>query len=187
MYCTSHRVGTQKNVLFLSPALALCYMTQSSVHPSPPKPLFLFSMPKFLPLFPPHLLDLPIPRFTRQLLESSVFFQLRNVSLWGREMGRIVVGKRKAVQTPCHHVTCLGIAFIPLLGLILIRKKVRAGLFSHQIVSKFFVTPWIIASQAPLSTGLGRQEYWSGLSFPSPGHLPNPGIELLHCRQILYH
>ena len=82
-------------------------------------------MPKFLPLFPPHLLDLPIPRFTRQLLKSSVFFQLRNVSLWGREMGGVVVGKRKAVQTPCHHVTCLGIAFIPLLGLILIRKKVE--------------------------------------------------------------
>ena len=98
-----------------------------------------------------------------------------------------MVGKRKAVQTPCHHVTCLGIAFIPLLGLIVIRKKVGAGLFSRQIVSKFFVTLWIIASQAPLSTGLSRQEYWSGLPFPSPGHLPNPGIELLHCRQILYH
>ena len=40
-------------------------------------------------------------------------------------MGGVVVGKRKAVQTPCHHVTCLGIAFIPLLGLILIRKKVE--------------------------------------------------------------
>ena len=34
-----------------------------------------------------------------------------------------------------------------------------------------------------------RQEYWSGFPFPSPGHLPDPGIELgfLHCRQILYH
>ena len=35
-----------------------------------------------------------------------------------------------------------------------------------------------------------QQEYWSGLPFPSPGHLPNPGTEwqgLLHCRQILYH
>ena len=40
-----------------------------------------------------------------------------------------------------------------------------------------FVTPWIIASQAPLSMGFSRQGYWSGLTFPSPGDLPNPGIE----------
>ena len=34
-----------------------------------------------------------------------------------------------------------------------------------------------IAHQAPLFTGFSRQEYWSGLPFPSPGDLPNPGIE----------
>ena len=38
-------------------------------------------------------------------------------------------------------------------------------------------TPWTIACQAPLSMGFSRQEYWSGLPFPSPGDLPNPGIE----------
>ena len=38
-------------------------------------------------------------------------------------------------------------------------------------------TPWTVAHQAPLSTGFPRQEYWSGLPFPSPGDLPNPGIE----------
>ena len=38
-------------------------------------------------------------------------------------------------------------------------------------------TPWTVACQAPLSMGFSRQEYWSGLPFPSPGHLPNPGIE----------
>ena len=42
---------------------------------------------------------------------------------------------------------------------------------------QFFVTPWTIAHQAPLSMGFSRQEYWSGLLFPSPGDLPNPGIE----------
>ena len=36
---------------------------------------------------------------------------------------------------------------------------------------------WTVASQAPLSTGLSRQEYWSMLPFPSPGDLPNPGVE----------
>ena len=38
-------------------------------------------------------------------------------------------------------------------------------------------TPWTEACQAPLSMGFSRQEYWSGLSFPSPGDLPDPGTE----------
>jgi len=41
---------------------------------------------------------------------------------------------------------------------------------------RFFATPWTIAHQAPLSIGLPRQEYWSGLPFPSSGVLPDPGI-----------
>ena len=40
-----------------------------------------------------------------------------------------------------------------------------------------FVIPWTVAYQGPLSLGFSRQEYWSGLPFPSPGDLPNPGIE----------
>ena len=39
-------------------------------------------------------------------------------------------------------------------------------------------TPWTVAHQAPLSRGFSRQEYWSGLPFPSPGDLPNPQIKL---------
>ena len=38
-------------------------------------------------------------------------------------------------------------------------------------------TPWIVACKAPLSMGFSRQEYWSELPFPSPGDLPDPGIE----------
>ena len=45
------------------------------------------------------------------------------------------------------------------------------------MVSDSFVTPWTVASQAPLSMGFPRQEYWSRLSFPCPENLPNPGIE----------
>ena len=41
-----------------------------------------------------------------------------------------------------------------------------------------FATPWTVAHQAPLSIGLLKQEYWSGLPFPSPGNIPNPGIKL---------
>ena len=40
-----------------------------------------------------------------------------------------------------------------------------------------FATLWTVAHQAPLSMGFSRQEYWSGLPLPSPGDLPNPGIE----------
>ena len=40
------------------------------------------------------------------------------------------------------------------------------------------MTPWTIACQAPLSMGCPRQEYWSGLLFPSPEDLPDPGAEL---------
>ena len=39
------------------------------------------------------------------------------------------------------------------------------------------MTPWTVASQTPLSLGFPRQEYWSGLPFPSRGALPNPRIE----------
>ena len=42
---------------------------------------------------------------------------------------------------------------------------------------RLFVTPWTVAHQAPPSMGLSRQEYWSGVPFPSPGDLPDPGIE----------
>ena len=50
-------------------------------------------------------------------------------------------------------------------------------------------TPWTVVHQDPLSMEFSREEYWSGLPFPSLWHLPdlgsNPG--LLHCKQILHH
>ena len=42
---------------------------------------------------------------------------------------------------------------------------------------RLFATPWTVAHQAPPSMGFSMQEYWSGLPFPSPGGLPDPGIE----------
>ena len=42
---------------------------------------------------------------------------------------------------------------------------------------QLFVTPWTVAYQAPPSMKFSRKEYWSGFPFPSPGYLPNPGIE----------
>ena len=60
------------------------------------------------------------------------------------------------------------------------------------LVTQSCPTPWDpmdCSLQVPLSMGLSRQEYWSGLPFPSPEDLPDPGIKpgLTHCRQILYH
>ena len=59
-------------------------------------------------------------------------------------------------------------------GLPLITMSVHVQSLSH---IQLFVTPWTLAHQAPLSMGFPRQEYWCGLSFPSLGDLPNPGIE----------
>ena len=71
-------------------------------------------------------------------------------------------------------------------------NKVKVKSLSHV---RLFATPWTVACtrlllhQAPPSIGFSRQEYWSGLPFPSPGNLPdqwsNPGPP--HCRQTLYH
>ena len=44
-------------------------------------------------------------------------------------------------------------------------------------MSDSFANPWTIACQAPLSIGFSRQEYWNGEPFPSPGDLPDPGIQ----------
>ena len=52
--------------------------------------------------------------------------------------------------------------------------KVKVKSLSH---ARLFVTPWTVGHQAPPSMGFPRQEYWSGLPFPSPGDLPDAGIE----------
>ena len=54
--------------------------------------------------------------------------------------------------------------------------KVRVIMKSFSFVW-LFATLWTIAHQVPPSMGFSRQEYWSGLSFPSPGNLPDPGIK----------
>ena len=51
---------------------------------------------------------------------------------------------------------------------------VNMELLSHV---QLFVTPWTVAYQAPLSMEFSRQENWSGVPFPSPGDLPDPGTK----------
>ena len=67
-----------------------------------------------------------------------------------------------------------------------LEKKVKVKSLSRV---RLFATPWTVAYQAPLSMGFSRQECWSGLPFPSPGDLPDPGsnLGLPQCRQTLYH
>ena len=48
---------------------------------------------------------------------------------------------------------------------------------NHLSCAQLFVIPWTVACQAPLSVGFSRQEYWSGLPFPTPADLPDPRIE----------
>ena len=48
---------------------------------------------------------------------------------------------------------------------------------SESEVAQSCLTPWTVAHQAPPSMGFSRKEYWSGLTFPSPGDLSNPGIK----------
>ena len=53
----------------------------------------------------------------------------------------------------------------------------RVCTLSRSAVSNTLVTPQTVACQAPLSMGFSRQEYWSGVPFPPPGNLPDPGIK----------
>ena len=58
-----------------------------------------------------------------------------------------------------------------------VNRWVGGGLVAKLCV--ILVTLWTVAHQALLSMGFPRQEYWSGLPFPPPGDLPNPGIKVL--------
>ena len=57
------------------------------------------------------------------------------------------------------------------------QKEKLACMTSHFSHVQLFATPWTVACQVPLSMGFSSQEYWSVLSFPSPGDLPDPGIK----------
>ena len=64
--------------------------------------------------------------------------------------------------------TYLYILYICIIGMVKVKLLSRVQLFASS---------WTVAYQAPQSMDFSRQEYWSGLPFPSPGDLPNPGIQ----------
>ena len=63
-----------------------------------------------------------------------------------------------------------------------VRRLPGGGLVASLSHIQLCATPWTIAHQAPLSMGISKQEFWSQLTFPSPGDIPDPGIKphLLH-------
>ena len=87
----------------------------------------------------------------------------------GTEADFIFLGSKITADGDCSHETdrCL------LLG----RKAVTNLCVKSLSRIRLFATPWTVAYQAPPSMGSSRPEYWSGLPFPSPGDLPDPGIE----------
>ena len=72
------------------------------------------------------------------------------------------------------HFLLLLTFYISVVHLLQLMKK-GGGLVIKSCLT--LVTPWSVAHQAPLSMRFLKKEYWSGLPFPSPGDLPEPGIE----------
>ena len=118
-------------------------------------------------------------------LSCCVNWMLRVPWLWVRaDSTRNLQG----LTTPTE---CLSMCFPPLAFQVLGKPglQVRQSCAHAHSVVFDSATPWSVALQAPLSMGFPRQEHWSGLPFPPPGDLPDPGIEpyrLLRCRQLLH-
>ena len=74
------------------------------------------------------------------------------------------------VSVPCSKLATLNLGF----GTVRTLSILICCLLTK---SCLFVTPWTVAHQAPLSMGFFRQEYWSGLPFPTSGNFPDPGVE----------
>ena len=82
-------------------------------------------------------------------------------------------GKRKLAhdtEPPSFHGLILKVTFYHISCIIF-------SVLRHSVMSSSLATPWTVAHQAPLSVRFPRQEYWSGLPFPPPTDLPDPGIE----------
>ena len=100
-------------------------------------------------------------------------------------MSMILLYALNCVSGFCGHHDSLGsvhnIMFFPSLEsqihVLCVWKWKKGESVRLSVLSDSFETSWTVARQAALSMGFHRQEYWSGLAFLSPGHLPNPGVE----------
>ena len=99
----------------------------------------------------------------------------------------IFLGSKITVDGDCSHEIkrhlLLGRKVTTSLDSILKIRDITDKDLSHKVKVKslscvqLFVIPCTVAHQAPLTMGFSKQEYWSGLPFPSPGDLPDPGVE----------
>ena len=126
-----------------------------------------------------------------RLLEGIAIFFSRSLSDPGMEslspalQADFLLSHREAKLTGCHRF----------LFQFVVHPGMGTGLpyisvcVSYSVISDSLQPLGCIAYQAPLSIEFSRQEFWSGLPFPSPGYLPNPGLNpgLMHSRQMLYH
>ena len=110
----------------------------------------------------------------------SLDSQRSGAALWplsGMALGRLsvyVVGKDEIRAMQARDGIVTGTTTPPGFYSWIWKVKVKVKSLSRV---RLFATLWTIAHQAPPSMGFSRQEYWSGLPFPSPGDLPDPGIE----------
>ena len=85
--------------------------------------------------------------------------------------------KKSLLQVPSFSWLVLGILHFSLILTAIEQGKYYFLKVKSLSCVQLFATPWTIAYQAPLSMGFSRQGFWSGLPFPSPEDLPNPGIK----------
>ena len=95
--------------------------------------------------------------------------------------GKTADGKSRCVAIRCSFLMFPFLFILPSTprnGKVLSDHSAEKGAVKSLNRVQLFATPWTVAHQAPPSKGFSRQQYWSGLPFPSPGTLPDPGIEL---------
>ena len=101
----------------------------------------------------------------------------------GEDSGRVMTSVNSQSLSLC---VCLSVHLCVFLSLSLSVSHTHTHTHTHEWVKslshvQLFVTPWTVAHQAPLSMGFSRQEYWSGLTFPSPGDLPTRDRTQVSC------
>jgi len=110
------------------------------------------------------------------LWERAGLSQDHSTSQWFSQDCSVRTGYEFSLHVPGQEEECEATLVQRAHTLSPVRKPNRMLVKSlHKV--RFFVTLWTSAHQAPLSMEFSRQEYWSGLPFPSPGDLPHPGIE----------
>ena len=122
-------------------------------------------------------LDFSPPGLLRTLLPHSFFFLHNNLSL---KLGKIYKTENLTFSSlfySIHFSSIQNIHMVMQTSSPSISRTETVCVLNHFGCARLSVTLWAVACQAPLSTKFSRQEYWSGLPFPSLGDLPDPDIK----------